>query len=168
MSIASDIVSVAKDLIAGEGLFDIMSEMMKGMKIMIYTPDVGDVQLIGGSYAPSPTTFIPRRKSCVAMLVSSITVMPERPYINAEVVPGRRYMMVITITTAGGHMSDKIEAPLILRANAEDDLNRFLQTYVPHLVSRYLREHGAKMMEVSEGIHKSISEMYDGGRDMGD
>ena len=161
MSIARDIVSVAKDLIASEGLLDTMSRMMKGMKIVIYTPDVGDVQLIGGSYSPSPTTFIPRRKSSVAMLVSSITVMPERPYINAEVVPGRRYMMVITITTAGGHMSDKIAAPLTLRANAEDDLRRFLQTEVQHRVSQYLWEHGSKMMEKSEGIHKSISDMYD-------
>ena len=162
MSIARDIVLVAKDLMAGEGegLLDTMSRMIKGMKIMIYTPDVGDVILIGGSYSPSPTTFIPRRKSSVAMLVSSITVMPEKANINAEVVPGKHYMMLIKIVTAGGHMSEIVAAPVALRANAEDDLYRFLQTEVQHRVSQFLREHGSKMMETSENIHKNISEMY--------
>lgn len=168
MNIVRELVLVAKDMLADEGLFAVMGRIAKDMRVNIETPDEGRVLFIGGKHHDGPTVFWPQRSSVLAMLVQSVRVFPKRPDWKAEVLPGARFQIEVGITMCGGHMGETIVLPLILGDEPEKDIERFLSVEMPMQVSHFLKARGKELIETKDSISKSISDMYDSGRYMGD
>lgn len=169
LQIARELVTIAKELVAGIGIYDLIGKVGQNMGVQIATPDEGKILFVG-KFNGNQTEFWPRRNSSVGMLVQCYYVRIKWPgkTVVDEVLPGQRYVLEISVATAGGHSGFNFEIPLVLGANPERDVERVLKTVIPTQVNRILKRDAKRLIEVAESIHKQLIEDYSSGRYMGD